>query len=198
MTLFNYNTNVPLGTDNPSTSQGQFLTNFNSIAGIVNEDMIGFGLNNGGFHKKITLPNFNPPPTVAVPTNPPVLFANIQDGAGNALPAGVPELFFYSGSAAQGQSQYVAASSGSVLLLGGIIIKWGSLNPTTLAPPSTVVYVNPFPNNVFSVVITVANFQYGTTAQNYRAVIPGTVGGFSFFSTGLTVANPINYIAIGN
>jgi len=199
MPNLSYTTNIPLGTDNPQTSAGQFNVNFTSIGSIVNQDLYGFNDNNGGLHQQVTFGIANPqkaPPTP--PVTPPQLFINFKDGAGNTLPGSLNELFFYSGDAAHSQNQYVSASSGSVLLLGGIIMKWGSLNPTTLSPPNTVTYASPFPNNIFSVVITVANFQYGTTTQNYRAVIPGSLNGFSFFFTGLTTANPINYIAIGN
>lgn len=89
MTLFNYNTNVPLGTDNPSTSQGQFLTNFNSIDGIVNEDMIGFGLNNGGQFKQIRFPS---DPSYVVPPAPTVNGSVIFPRAGVA--ATTAQLFF--------------------------------------------------------------------------------------------------------
>lgn len=61
MSTFSFNSSIPQGTDNPSTSQGQFLTNFSSISGLIAEDHIGFNTANGGFHEQVTLPANNTP-----------------------------------------------------------------------------------------------------------------------------------------
>ena len=166
MTLFMFNASVPGANNNPSDDQNPMLQDNISTLGILGVDHITFNINNGGQHKQIT---FNQdtsqgfPYVPALPASPPVLFTNIKDGAGNILPGSplpIPELFYYSGSAAQSSSQYLSQPNGSVLVLGGIIFKWGSsgligsqLTFASLGIPS-------FPNACFSVVVNGNNLAY--------------------------------------
>ena len=152
MTLFQFDATVPATNDNPSADQPDMLVNNQSTLGILGTDHITFNLNNGGQHKAITFNQDASYAPVAFPVNPPQLFTNTVDGAGNALPSGVPELFFYSGSTTQSQSQYVSRPVGSVVLPGGIIMKWGAVAGVT--DGTAITFGVAFPNNVFSLQVS--------------------------------------------
>lgn len=149
-----YSSTTPNPPNDPADDVGIMQTNAGSISTIIAVDHVGFNVSGGGQHKKVTFNSNNPP---ASPVSPPVLFTNIVDGAGNALPGSLAELFFYSGSAAQGQNQYnVTATNGSVMLPMGIILKWGSETFVGSQSP-TVNFTNAFPNACFGVQLTLLN-----------------------------------------
>jgi hypothetical protein len=189
MTIYNYFPNIPNPPDAPADDVASMQTNSASIAGLIGVDHVGFGVSGNGQHKQVTFNGNNVPGVF--PVSPPVLFT--QNDASN-----LPQLFFYSGSAVRSSNQYTAAGSGSVLLLGGIIIKWGtwSLAPNVLS--ASVTFANAFPNNVFA--LTFGSNVTGPVATNlpvYSNLTP----------TGFTGQRQINnnsgtyqyfYIAIGN
>lgn len=193
-----YNPSIPQSNDLISNSQPQILQNFGAINTIVGIDHYSFASSAppAGDHKQVTFGASNPAspdPPGQVTVNPPVLFTNIKDGAGNALPNGVAEMFFYSGTPAQGQNNYVAKPTGSTVLMGGIIMKWGHGN----VPPNVTTPVSftqgAFPNNCFTVVVSGAVNGNLTIGFNVQAISPGSFdlrangGGGDFY-----------YIAIGN
>jgi len=194
MTLFQFDATVPATNDNPSADQPDMLVNNQSTLGILGTDHITFNLNNGGQHKAITFNQDASYVPVAFPVNPPQLFTNTVDGAGNALPGGVPELFYYSGSNVQSQNQYVSRPTGSVLLPGGIIMKWGQAN--NISDGAAFTFVPAFPNNVFSLQVS------GGTSSSPQPTINFSQGTLSVtgFTAKITGTQPINfyYIAIGN
>src|SRR5271156_6702184 len=96
-----YNLNIPAANHAPATDQPNMETNNNNIATYVAVDHVPFNTGGSGQHEQVT---FNANNIPSVPTSPPVLFTNVQDGAGNNLPNSIPELFYYSGSAAQGKN----------------------------------------------------------------------------------------------
>lgn len=61
MPNYTYNNNIPLSTDTPSISQGQLKTNCESVFSILEQDLYGFGNNNGGTHQQVTFPINNLP-----------------------------------------------------------------------------------------------------------------------------------------
>ena len=63
MTNFAYDNSVPATNNNPSDDQPDLLQNTQSAALIWDEDHIGFGQQNGGFHKQARILN-----QVAIPT----------------------------------------------------------------------------------------------------------------------------------
>lgn len=182
---------IPTANQNLDFSQGQLLSNnagLDTVFGI-DHSLFSDATSNKGFHKKVTFSSNNVP---VVPTTPPVLFTNIQDGAGNALPGAVPQLFFYSGSAAQGQNNYVTGSTGSTLLPCGIIMKWGQ-GTIPLNANTTVNFTQgAFPNNCFSV--TVSSRNSGNTPGTFN-VNGVAVGSFTLYAT---TAGNFYYLAIGN
>lgn len=198
-----YNLGIPASGNNPSQDQPNMQTNNDNIGTYVSVDHIGF-ISSGdtgvsGRHKQVTFDNNYVP---SVPTTPPILFTNNQDGSGNNLPGSLAQLFFYTGAAAAAKNQYfVGANGGSVLLFEGIIIKWGKL---AAAPDNTGISFSTasgsaFPNNCFSVTATAINT---VTSQN-AIVIVGSISVTGFTPRILTVggtpiAGSINWIAIGN
>lgn len=187
-----YITGIPASNHNPSSDQPNMLINTNSIAQYVAVDHVPFNTATSGQHEQVT---FNANNVPSVPTSPPVLFTNIQDGAGNTLPGSIPELFFYSGSAAVSQNQYVSQANGSVVLMGGIIMKWGIYNLPGTGFNQPVIFPVAFPNNCFSVV-AIANA--GTNGVTVASCTSLSTTGFTAIKTSSSTSLNINYIAIGN
>jgi hypothetical protein len=83
-----FNANIPQATDSPSVTQGQFLTNNQSINQIIPVDHYGFGNNLGGWHNVIHLPqvsgNTNPPPTTT-PVNAGQIYTRTVGGQLNLI-----------------------------------------------------------------------------------------------------------------
>lgn len=173
-----YNTGIPASANNPSVDQPNMLTNTNNIATYVAVDHVPFNTSGSGQHEQVTFNSNNVPGGTV---SPPVLFTN-------AAPT-LPQLFFYSGTAAQGANQYVAAASGSTFLLGGIILKWG--NSATIGSVSFPVA---FPNNCYAVVIT------GTSTLYTGGFVVSAVSAsaFTVARTSGSGATGYYYIAIGN
>lgn len=189
-----YNLNIPLSSHNPSVDQPNMETNNNSIASIIAVDHVAFNTSGSGQHNQVT---FNATNVPAVPTAPPVLFTNTQDGFGTNLPGPLAQLFYYSGDAAHGQQQYkINGTSGSVLLPMGIILKWvqqsgvattgGTLNTFASAG------LPDFPNNLFTVIVT--NTLTGTLHS--IAITTWAKTGFTARSDSSSVG--FGYLAIGN
>jgi hypothetical protein len=159
---FTYVNIVPASGDNPSVDQPNMLTNTTSVNAWVAQDHYGFNTagptnNFGGLHQQVTFAANNVP---TPPTSPPVLFTNTVGS--------IPQLFFYSGSAAQSSNQYVLGSlgsgKGSILLFGGIIVKWFSanINASSLAVNfATGLSLNAFPNSVQGALVTTQSFTSG-------------------------------------
>ncbi len=187
MNNFPFNSNIPASTNSPSSDQPLMLQNNVSTAAILGTDHVSFGIDWGGSHKQTTFTSNNVP---TVPTTFPVLFTNTQDGAGNILPGGIPELFIYSGDSTQSNTQYVVLSSGSIVTFAGIIIKWGSFIPG--ASPFPITFVPAFPNACFSVTVTPSASSSTATAS----VGTVTASGFQIYTNRLNALH--YYIAIGN
>jgi len=184
-----YDPTKPAANDKPSNDQAPMQTNFASIKTLIDVDHVDFSNGNYGMHKWVQLPV----PYAAGTTVPvPRLFTNTVDGLGNALPGSLAQFFAYNaGVAGQSSSNYISKAQGSVLLFGGIILKWGTSAAATDA--STQNFVNAFPNNCFNVQVTI----------NKSSTL-ATVGTNGFTTTGFTFRTsasggvPITYIAIGN
>ena len=117
-----------------------------------------------GQHKQVTFNGSNVP---SVPTSPPILFTNIYDGQGNALPGSLAQLFYYVGGTSTTTNNYVSVpSSGSTMLFGGIILKWGIGNLSSFPNGGTTIsYAKPFPNACFFAQATIADAGTTTTAN---------------------------------
>lgn len=183
---YTYNAGVPNPDNDPSVDQPDMLINTQSIASLIATDHVGFNTPNGGTHDQVTFSSNNVP---TLPTTFPTLFTQVPSGGTK------PELYFYSGTAAQSSSQYVRASAGSAVLTAGIIIKWGS---SGLVPNNTTInFVSPFPNACFNVQLTI---QDATQKQAFLNVSSQTTTGFTIRtinSNGSATSTAFEYFAIG-
>lgn len=200
MTFWTFNSGIPAANNDPSVDQPGMLNNNISTIGILGTDHVTFNSNGpvgppnggGGQHLQISFNGNNVP---SVPPNLPTLFVNIQDGAGNNLPGSLPELFYYSGSAAHSNNQYVSTANGSVLLMGGIILKWGVATLPGTGFNQSVSFPVSFPNNCFSVTAISTAASNGVTVAACAAMNPG---GFTAIKSSSSAVLPITYMAIGN
>ncbi len=206
---FAYNGMIPNPPNDPASDVGTMQTNATSIGGIIGVDHVGFNIAGGGWHKQVTLPANNipviDPGTMTYLQS--VLFTN------KAVPAPVVnlnQLFYYpaGANAAQSSSQYYNSATngnaiqGSAILLGGIIIKWGTYTIPANAINIPITFANlggaqPFPNGLFSISVTCTAFAVNNDIL-CTAINP-VAGGFSGQRIGAP-ASTANYsfIAIGN
>jgi len=183
MTSISYNLGIPASGNNPSTDQPNMKTNNDNIATYVAVDHVGFNASAGatsGHHLQVTFDSNNVP---TPPVAPPVLFTNTV--------AALPQLFFYSGDATHSSTQYVNGTTGSTFLLGGMILKWGQV--PAVSNGGTVNFTSAFPNNCYSVVVTL-NIASTVSPVGINGF---TASGFTFRTTAAGNV-PITYIAIGN
>lgn len=154
MSTFSYNTGVPATNNSPSVDQPEMQINTASINSILAVDHVSFNTAGGGRHNQVTFNANNPP---SLPAAFLTLFANNQDGNGNNLPNGLSQLFAYTGTAAQSQLQYTLNSGsnayGSVMLMGGLILKFGLVTGISTSG-TTVSFGQAFPNTCFGAVAT--------------------------------------------
>lgn len=184
-----YSTTTPNPPNDPADDVAIMQSNAAAISQALAIDHVGFNVSGSGQHNRVT---FNANNVPVPPTSPPILFTNTV--------AGLPQLFFYSGNAAHSSNQYVSSASGSSLLMGGMIIKWGSA--TSNGGPNAVTFASAFPNNCFSVIAQPINAGAATIANDYVYVSGQSTAGFNATGsrrTTLTAAS-VNffYIAIGN
>lgn len=186
---FSYNGAIPSPPNDPAADVGTMQTNAASIQSIIKVDHVDFNTAGGGQHKQVTF-NANNVPAGPPPFTPPVLFTN-----------GTPsQLFFYTGTAAQSSNQYYTNQNthgtvqSSVLLLGGIILKWGVLSFSGSQNPSDS-FNTAFPNNCINIQISILN---------NNATVPATWRLTSFNSAGFvtnvqaTGNSSLYWFAIGN
>lgn len=190
-----YNLGIPASSHNPSVDQPNMMSNNDAVATLVAVDHVGFnstgpiGPPNGGSgqHLQVTFNGNNVP---AVPTLVPVLFTNNDAFS-------LPQLFYYTGDAAHGSTQYVASANGSTFLLGGIILKWGHVTATD---NTTIGFPVAFPNNCYNVQITVD----AATVLPTVVTVSGTPIKTAFTprvkDTNGATTSPVSifYLAIGN
>ena len=193
MTSIPYNLGIPNAPNNPSTDQPNMLTNNNNIATFVAVDHVGFNVSASGLtsgqHAQVTFNGNN------VPTLPTPVYAGKSEGILFTDNVGtVNQLFYYAGTAAQSEDQYVSASTGSTFLLGGIILKWGQV--INAANNTTVNFTPAFPNNCWSVTVS-GGLTSGTQPTINVNPSSVTTGLFVLKITGTTPVN-VFYIAIGN
>lgn len=189
---FPINVNIPAANNDPADDQQPMQVNFSNINSYLQVDHTNPAAIGAGAHKQVTFFSNNEP---SAPTSPPVLFSNILDGAGNALPGAVPGLFFYSGATVAGKNQNVCLANGSVVLLGGIIMKWGTATLLGTGFNQPVGFPVAFPNACFSVIAISSAVSNSVTVASATSF---TTGGFVAIKTSSSTVLPINYIAIGN
>jgi len=193
--VFNYDPTIPNPPNDPADDVSIMQTNSSSISGLIAVDHVGFNVAAGGTHKQVTFSSNNIPS--ATPTFPtaftalPTLYAGTPNKA---------QLFFYPpvSSAAGSKDQYKLTGTGSVLLLGGIILKWGLVTIGNGNQTEATTFVTDFPNNCFNVQLTPTSNPAGLTSGNYPGVATQSVSGFTASRNGTGTALTYFYTAIGN
>lgn len=183
MSSFTYITGVPAADNDPSVDQPNMVTNTNSIPGLIAIDHVSFNASNGGTHLQVTFSSNNVP---TVPTSPPVLFTNLDSNM-------TSQLFYYSGDATHSSNQYVQAAQGSTMLLGGIILKWGT-SAGLVADNTTITFPVAFPNNCYNVQLSIND---STAKQTYINISAISKSEFTIRAAG-SVPVAFYYSAIGN
>jgi hypothetical protein len=185
MTNVPYNLNIPFASNSPSQDQPRMQENTNSLEALITIDHVGFGDNQGGYHKDIHQP--------ILPVGGETNWNPISGSAGRlaveaAAIAGVQQIFplnytpdatitstdtqLFSLTGKGGISQLTgSASDGNVLpvpttdgwcWVGGVLIQWGRVT-YGVATGGTVTFKDrfpgaiPFPNNLFTVVASETN-----------------------------------------
>jgi len=189
---FPIDVNIPAANNDPADDQPLMQQNYANINSYLQVDHTNPAAVGAGQHKQVTFNSTNVP---SVPTTPPVLFTNTQDGAGNALPNGLAELFYFSGSSAQSKSNYVATANGGTFMLGGIIVKWGTVVLPGTGTSQTVTYPVPFPNNCFVVNAIKTDTVSSATLSFLTNFVAAT---FQAVKSSSSSSLQISYIAIGN
>lgn len=190
MANLQYIATVPSTNNNPMLDQPNMLINTQSIQSIIEVDHVGFNDpgNSSGQHTSIEFNQNESYVPGSFPISPPELFTTFGTSP--------PNLRYYSGTQAQSANQYVIAAQGSTMLLGGIIIKWGTLSYVQGTASFVVTFASPFPNACFNVQLTSNN--------ETSSIVPvGILPAFSLTTTSFSVGNfsPTStyfYLAIGN
>lgn len=186
--------NIPAANNDPADDQPLMQQNFSNINQYLQVDHTNPSGTGAGRHARVTFNANNVPG--GFPVTPPVLFTNNQDGFGNNLPGLINQLFYYSGSSAQSNSQYLVGtlvgSSGSTCLFGGLILKWGPCDLNN--PANNVTFASPFPNQCFSVYLQPNDAAYTGTG----VPVSITRASFSARRQAGSGATGAYYLAIGN
>lgn len=172
-----YNNNVPQGSQTIASTQAPILQNTQSIDAAFNDTA------NGNFTKYV-FQNVGTP-SGGAPADPISILHTIADTFGK------PQLKFTNSN---NSGQYtLGATTGSIPLMGGIILKWGQ---SAGGAGSISVLFNPNPgdflNNCFAVLVTGRNSGNNTSGFNVNSI---SNTGFTYF--GSSHGN-IYWFAIGN
>lgn len=196
MSTFSYTSIIPAANNDPADDQPLMLQNFSSISQLISQDHVGFNTSGGGEHEQVTFNANNVPGSF--PVSPPVLFTNTVGS--------LAQLFFYSGSMANSASQYAAANPGSTLVLGGIVLKWGSgsLSFPFSSSGTTISFVSAFPNACFAVLAVSNDAGSGSSANTICYARNWNASNFNLLGTlRTTTGQPgsgtiaYSYLAIG-
>ena len=183
--------NIPLSTDDPSVSQGQFLGNMQAATTVVAVNHVGFNESGQGKHTFLQMPEQVSAPTTAA--NEGGLYT--KEGPDS----GVTELFFRresDGAEIQLTGDFDPVTNGEIVFPGGLIMKWGTV--TGVLNPIAVVYTTPFPTATLNVQLTAASSS-GLGSENTAVVSSSTLtaAGFSFRKDP-AISNPTYWLAIGH
>ena len=175
MTNFGYKKDIPAANHNPAVDQPDMKTNTNSTKDLIAEDHYTFGVDNGGFHKQIRLPDLT-----AITNLAPRIAKSGTLWTQTAISTGVTtesNLFYvpdltadsyqltrtitskkalfgtitddYPGSGGAGNF------GGWTFLPGGLLLQYGYSNKVVSSNSSTITFPIPFTTAVFNVQATV-------------------------------------------
>lgn len=174
MTFLSYTSGIPNAPNNPSVDQPPMKVNNDNNATIWTQDHFGFQNNAGGYHKQVHMKNQAAPGGLGANSDG-VLYANTIGGASWPLwqnaTASYQLAFTNTATQNNGQAFFPGA--------GGIIVKWGFVNSTSLT--GSVVFVPAFPTNLFNV-----QFTSRVSSSSNNAGVVYALDGASFTKTGFT------------
>lgn len=189
-----FNPNIPVGTDNLSTSQGQILTNFSQLNTIFDDNHFTWNnatTANRGLHRKVDFP-------VVLGSDPAI--TGTASAVYSKSVSGVAQLFFANASqVTQMTGTHSIVANGSVTLQGGLILKWGSSSFSGTGTSLTISFPTAFPNNAFVAfangVTTTGIAANLTTAQlsGLTQILINRAGG-----SGVVSNMTVSYFAVGN
>jgi hypothetical protein len=172
--------NIPASGQSLGATRDLIRNNFSTIDTTLAVNHIAMNASGQGKHKFLQMPVQGSAPATAASE----IGLYSKDDVG-----GVARLFFRgesNGIEYQMQGDVTAAASGSVMLFGGIIMKWGTANLTIGS--NNVSFSSAFPNNCWSAVVSTSTSTLGVT---YTISLDKLV-----ISANSNVT--IYYIAIGN
>lgn len=172
---------IPGPNDLLSQSQGQIQTNFANILGWSGVDHVAYGATNAGFHKQVTFPDVS---VQAPPTDPEAILYTKNDGLSH------PQLFFLN---SQNNGFYIPSANGSTVLMGGILMQWGSI-VVPAGGSALVTFPVAFPAACFNVQVTVRAI--GAFAGGCG--VPSLTGVTLFLVSNATPSQTLYWTAIGN
>lgn len=193
MPLIPYNNNIPNPPNDPSADVSLMQQNTNSIDQLITIDHFSFnvGTNNSGTHKQVTLSNEAAPGFAG---GDGVLYAN----SFNVPPFGVNSWPIWQN--ALGSTVLITGPTsptlpaGYTFLSGGVIMQWGQVNAPGAS--GSVIFPFTFPNNIFTIQLTVRR-DGSTSAQGTYVNNAPTTSGFSYTGSSAT-AQTLFWLAIGN
>lgn len=136
MPNFTYIPNIPAASHNPSVDQPDMQINTNSTNQIIEVDHFSFNVNNGGYHKKVSLvDNAGPFPT--------------PSGVGSVLYSGATNNLVFTNASLSGAGVQMTVASkppiatvnGSTFLPGGLLLQWGT-GVTAASPAPSIGFLD--------------------------------------------------------
>lgn len=195
MATLDYFLNLPATNDNPSVDQPNMATNTNSVNTLIAVDHNTFGVSPYGYHTVIHLvPNIG-----GTPTNPPLVAGFGQLFSKNVTVGSTTDtqLFFETGLGGISQLTGGNASANGYQWIGSVLIQWGSITGTPIAPNQAVTFPLAFPSAVFSITLGPAS---NSSNDKTMSIKTGTVSttGFQVQTSNSSSFQTIYWMAIGN
>lgn len=189
---FPINTGIPAANNDPADDQPIMQQNFANISGFLSVDHVAPGTSlTAGYHQQVHLLNESAP---GLGNANGVLYANLA--AAQSWPFWQNAL----GSLQLAGPTTAAANNGTVLITGGIILKWGFVN--SVASTGSVAFSPVFPTSCFMVQLTMRISGPGGTGHVgsiYANDTGFTAAGFTWAQADLpSSATGFYWFAIGN
>lgn len=205
-----FNRSIPQPTDLISNSQPILLSNNQILDSGSTQTGTGFSRNhvtmtdgtNGGLHNRIDFYQNIATPSVSgfvaslYPLNVSSASELAYTNAGGTTQITSGSLAIWKGGTGTGVVTITLASTGTMTLPNGLIMKWGK--STSSSSSQTISFATPFPNNLFNVQITQTTS--GSSASSAGAVVYTSgfsQSGFKFITSSGSI-NGFFWFAIGN
>lgn len=200
MPTYSYNRDIPDAPNNPSVDQPKMKTNTNSTDDLIGQDHVSFGIANGGYHKVIHQITQGSNPAAIANINQVYSKDYTPDYTGSTSDT---QLFVRTGGGGVSQLTGNDAETDGWCWMGGMLVQWGQVSSP--GSSGTVTFKDrgpsskgiPFPNNIFTVVLTPQQ----NTASAFLALdnaSPPTTTQFKYKANVGLGLQKFYWIAIGN